>query len=64
VPLPAGTRVTALAAGGCFGLALTASGKVTQVAAGEEFGLVLTATGRVLAWGGNSSGEIGQPLPA
>jgi alpha-tubulin suppressor-like RCC1 family protein len=37
---------------------------VTQVAAGEEFGLALTATGRVLAWGGNSSGETGQPLPA
>jgi alpha-tubulin suppressor-like RCC1 family protein len=40
VPLPAGTRVTALAAGGCFGLALTASGKV-------------------LAWGQNSSGQLG-----
>jgi alpha-tubulin suppressor-like RCC1 family protein len=45
-------------------VALPAGTKVTQVAAGEEFGLALTASGRVLAWGGNSSGEIGQPLPA
>jgi len=44
-------------------VALPAGTKVTQVAAGESFGLALTAAGKVLAWGGNSSGELGQPLP-
>jgi alpha-tubulin suppressor-like RCC1 family protein len=45
-------------------VALPAGTKVTQLAAGEEFALVLTAAGKVLAWGANSSGEVGQPLPA
>jgi alpha-tubulin suppressor-like RCC1 family protein len=45
-------------------VALPAGTRVTQLAAGEEFTLALTAAGRVLAWGANSSGELGQPLPA
>jgi len=45
-------------------VALPAGTAVTQLAAGEEFGLALTAAGKVLAWGSNSAGEIGQPLPA
>jgi alpha-tubulin suppressor-like RCC1 family protein len=44
-------------------VALPAGTRVTQVVAGEEFGLALTAAGKVLAWGSNSSGETGQPLP-
>jgi hypothetical protein len=36
----------------------------TTVAAGGFAGYAVTRSGQVLAWGGSSSGELGQPLPA
>jgi len=36
----------------------------TTVAAGGVAGYAVTRSGQVLAWGGSSSGELGQPLPA
>ena len=37
---------------------------VGSVAAGGFAGYAVTRSGQVLAWGGNSGGELGQPLPA
>jgi alpha-tubulin suppressor-like RCC1 family protein len=52
VKLPAGTKVTATAAGGSL-----------EGVGGDTFGpghsLALTSTGRVLAWGYNADGELG-----
>jgi alpha-tubulin suppressor-like RCC1 family protein len=52
VKLPAGTKVTALAAGG----PLTGVGIVI---AGPGHSLALTSSGTVLAWGHNKDGELG-----
>lgn len=38
---------------------LPAGTKVTAVRAGDAFGLALTSSGRVLAWGANTSGQLG-----
>jgi alpha-tubulin suppressor-like RCC1 family protein len=92
VDLPAGTHVTAIAAGSGFSLALTSTGgvlawgynnfgqlgndrtassstpvpvdlpagtHVTAIAAGDMGGLALTSTGGVLAWGYNTSRQLG-----
>jgi alpha-tubulin suppressor-like RCC1 family protein len=95
VSLPAGTTVTAVAAGNDFSLALTSQGqvwawgnnvdgelgdgttttsatgstpvmvklptgtKVKSLFAGDSFALALTSAGKVLAWGANSSGQLG-----
>ena len=52
VKLPAGTKVTAIAAGGCLE-------GVGQDTAGPGHSLALTSTGAVLAWGYNAEGELG-----
>jgi alpha-tubulin suppressor-like RCC1 family protein len=52
VKLPAGTKVTAVAAGG----SLTGVGRI---ASGPGHSLALTSTGAVLAWGYNADGELG-----
>ncbi|MCN9243591.1 Ig-like domain repeat protein [Streptomyces sp. RY43-2] len=92
VHLPAGTQVTAIAAGLLHSMALTSDGRVlawgfnrygqvgdgtttdrltpvevhlpagvqvTAIAAGDLHSLALTSDGRVLAWGFNSSGQLG-----
>ncbi|WP_018789788.1 Ig-like domain repeat protein [Salinispora arenicola] len=93
VDLPAGTTVTAVAAGDRHSLAVTSTGTVlawglnvtgqlydgttttssstpivvdlpagttvTAVAAGNAHSLALTSTGTMLAWGANSSGQLG-----
>uniref|UniRef100_A8M7D0 Regulator of chromosome condensation, RCC1 n=1 Tax=Salinispora arenicola (strain CNS-205) TaxID=391037 RepID=A8M7D0_SALAI len=93
VDLPAGTTVTAVAAGDRHSLAVTSTGTVlawglnvtgqlydgttttnsstpivvdlpagttvTAVAAGNAHSLALTSAGTVLAWGANSSGQLG-----
>jgi len=96
VSLPAGTTVTAVAAGDGFSLALTSQGqvwawgnnvdgelgngttattsatgstpvmvklptgtKVKSLFAGDSYALALTSAGTVLAWGANSSGQLG-----
>ncbi|MBV8940689.1 MAG: hypothetical protein JO321_10585 [Solirubrobacterales bacterium] len=92
VKLPAGTKVTAVAAGYGHSLAVTSAGsllawglntsgqlgngsttnspvpvkvklpagtRVTAVAAGYGHSLVVTATGSLLAWGLNTSGQLG-----
>ena len=92
VHLPAHTRITAVAAGDFYNLALTSRGRVlawgnnyagalgdgtmadsstpvavdlphgirvTAIAAGWSHSLALTSAGRLLAWGDNSSGELG-----
>jgi alpha-tubulin suppressor-like RCC1 family protein len=52
VKLPAGTKVTAIAAGGSLE-------GVGTTAAGPGHGLAVTSTGAVLAWGDNADGELG-----
>ncbi|WP_019900689.1 Ig-like domain repeat protein [Salinispora arenicola] len=92
VDLPAGTTVTAVAAGDRHSLAVTSTGTVlawglnvtgqlydgtttssstpivvdlpagttvTAVAAGNAHSLAVTSTGTMLAWGANSSGQLG-----
>ncbi|WP_019868672.1 RCC1 domain-containing protein [Salinispora oceanensis] len=92
VDLPAGTTITAVAAGDRHSLAVTSTGTVlawglsltgqlgdgtttnsstpvavdlpagttiTAVAAGNAHSLALTSTGTMLAWGANSSGQLG-----
>jgi alpha-tubulin suppressor-like RCC1 family protein len=52
VKLPAGTKMTAVAAGGPLE-------GVGQVAAGPGHSLALTSTGAVFAWGYNTDGQLG-----
>jgi alpha-tubulin suppressor-like RCC1 family protein len=52
VPLPAGTRVTQVAAGGT---------RDSASATGFGFGMALTSTGTVFEWGDNSQAELGRP---
>lgn len=52
VKLPAGTKVTAVAAGGSLE-------GVGQVMGGPGHSLALTSSGTVLAWGYNADGELG-----
>lgn len=40
-------------------VALPPGTHVTAIAAGQDFSLAVTASGRVLAWGSNSSGQLG-----
>jgi len=40
-------------------VALPPGTHVTAIAAGQDFSMALTASGRVLAWGSNSSGQLG-----
>jgi alpha-tubulin suppressor-like RCC1 family protein len=49
--LPAGTKVTQIAAGGT---------RVTASAPGFGFGMALTSTGTVFEWGDDSQGELGR----
>jgi alpha-tubulin suppressor-like RCC1 family protein len=44
-------------------VALPAGTRVASLAAGGFAAYAVTRGGQVLAWGGNSSGELGQPLP-
>ena len=52
VKLPAGTKVTAIAAGGYLD-------RSRRDTAGPGHSLALTSTGAVLAWGYNADGELG-----
>lgn len=44
-------------------VALPPGTRVASLAAGGFAAYAVTRGGQVLAWGGNSSGELGQPLP-
>ncbi len=60
----AASASTGIPAGVSLAAKITAGDAGSALAAGRDYSLAVTSTGRVLAWGGNSSGQLGNDTDA